>query len=308
MLTFCDILAKKNRWCYYSILVTIMKITEKLKLSKQLISFEVFPPKTDVAFESIEKSVRELAAFSPDFMSVTYGASGGTSEYTLKIASMIKNELGTASIAHLTCASTTKEKISEMLERFKENNIENILALRGDLPENLNERVGDYYEYASDLVKVIKAHNCFDIGAACYPEGHPESSSPEEDLENLKYKTDCGVDFLTTQMFFDNDVFYDFLNKARQKQINVPIFAGIMPITSINQVDRIIRLSGARMPTELESVFEKYKNAPNNLQKATLDYAVRQINDLLENDVKGVHIYTMNKPYVAEAVLKGISR
>ncbi|MCH5192067.1 MAG: methylenetetrahydrofolate reductase [NAD(P)H] [Oscillospiraceae bacterium] len=285
-----------------------MRITEKLKLSKQLISFEVFPPKTDIAFESIEKSVRELAAFSPDFMSVTYGAGGGTSEYTVKIASMIKNKLNTTSIAHLTCASTTKEKISEMLCRFKENNIENVLALRGDIPENFNERVGDYYEYASELVKVIKSHDCFDIGAACYPEGHPESSSPEEDLEHLKYKTDCGVDFLTTQMFFDNGLFYDFLDRACQKQINVPIFAGIMPITGINQVDRIIRLSGAKIPNELETILKKYENDPDSLQKATVDYGINQINDLLKNGVRGVHIYTMNKPFVAKAVLKGISR
>lgn len=285
-----------------------MRITEKLKLSKQLISFEVFPPKTYSSFESIERSVRELASFLPDFMSVTYGAGGGTSEYTLKIASMIKNELNTASIAHLTCASTPKDKIALMLERLKENNIENVFALRGDLPENYNERVGDYYDYASDLVKVIKAYGFFDIGAACYPEGHPESGSLKEDMEHLKYKTDCGVDFLTTQMFYDNGLFYDFLDRACQKQINVPVLAGIMPITSISQVDRIIYLSGTKIPKELNIIFEKYKNDPESFQKATLDYAINQVNDLLKNGVNGIHIYTMNKPFVAETLLKGISR
>lgn len=285
-----------------------MRITEKLMVKDQLISFEVFPPKTDSAFESIEWSVRELSAHNPDFMSVTYGAGGGTSQYTTKIASLIKNRLDTTALAHLTCASTPKEQIDNILDTLKENHIDNVLAMRGDIPQGYEKPQGEYYTYAYELVKHIKDYGYFDIGGACYPECHPECDSLEKDIDNLKNKVDCGVDFLITQLFYDNDIFYSFLEKVRKKGIYAPVFAGIMPITNIKQIDRITCLSGTKLPSEVTDFLEKYKDNPQDLEKAGLDFAIKQINDLLSNGVNGIHIYTMNKPYVARTVLKGINR
>ncbi len=285
-----------------------MRITEKLMVKDQLISFEVFPPKTDSAFESIEWSVRELAAFNPDFMSVTYGAGGGTSQYTTKIASLIKNKLDTTALAHLTCASTPIDTINQILDTLKENHIDNVLAMRGDIPQGYEKPQGEYYTYACDLIRHIKEYGYFDIGGACYPECHPECDSLEKDIDNLKIKVDCGVDFLITQLFFDNDIFYSFLEKVRNKGISVPVFAGIMPITNIKQIDRIISLSGTKLPKEVSDFLENYKDCPEDLEKAGLHFAIKQINDLQANGVNGIHIYTMNKPYVARTVLKGINR
>lgn len=285
-----------------------MRITEKLMVKDQLISFEVFPPKTDSAFESIEWSVRELAAWNPDFMSVTYGAGGGTSQYTTKIASLIKNRLDTTALAHLTCASTPKDKIKEILDTLKENHIDNILAMRGDIPAGYEKPDGEYYEYAYELVRYIKEYGYFDIGGACYPECHPECDSLDKDIDHLKLKVDSGVNFLITQLFYKNDIFYSFMDKVRQKGIYAPVFSGIMPITNIKQIDRIISLSGTKLPYEVSEFLEKYKDSPEDLEKAGLNFAIKQINDLLSNGVNGIHIYTMNKPYVARAVLKGITR
>ena len=285
-----------------------MRITEKLMVKDQLISFEVFPPKTDSAFDSIEWSVRELAAFNPDFMSVTYGAGGGTSQYTTKIASLIKNRLDTTALAHLTCASTPIDTINQILDTLKENHIDNVLAMRGDIPQGFEKPQGEYYNYAYELVKHIKEYGYFDIGGACYPECHPECDTLEKDIENLKNKVDCGVDFLITQLFYDNDTFYSFLEKVRKKSIYAPVFAGIMPITNIKQIDRIIGLSGTKLPDEVKAFLDKYSDNPEDLEKAGLEFAINQINDLLSNGVNGIHIYTMNKPYVARTVLKGINR
>ena len=285
-----------------------MKITEKLMVKDQLISFEVFPPKTDSAFESIEWSVRELAAFNPDFMSVTYGAGGGTSQYTTKIASLIKNRLDTTALAHLTCASTPKDKIDSILDTLKENHIDNILPMRGDIPKGYVRPYGEYYTYACELVSHIKEYGYFDIGGACYPECHPECESLEKDIDHLKIKVDCGVDFLISQLFYDNDTYYSFLDKVRKKGIYAPVFAGIMPITNIKQVDRITCLSQTKLPKEVTDFLEKYKDSPEDLEKAGLQFAIKQINDLLANGVNGIHIYTMNKPKTARTVLKGITR
>jgi methylenetetrahydrofolate reductase (NADPH) len=285
-----------------------VRITEKLLVKDQLISFEVFPPKTDSAFDSIEWSVRELAAFNPDFMSVTYGAGGGTSEYTTMIASLIKNRLDTTALAHLTCASTPKEKIDSILHTLKENHIDNILPMRGDIPKDFIRPNGEYYTYACELVSHIKEYGYFDIGGACYPECHPECDTLEKDIDNLKIKVDSGVDFLISQLFYDNDVFYSFLDKVRNKGITVPVFAGIMPVTNIKQIDRIISLSGTKLPDEMKAFLEKYKDSPEDLEKAGLDFAIKQINELLSNGVNGIHIYTMNKPKTAKTVLKGIVR
>lgn len=285
-----------------------MKITEKLMVKDQLISFEVFPPKTDSAFESIEWSVRELAAFNPDFMSVTYGAGGGTSQYTTKIASLIKNRLDTTALAHLTCASTPKDEIDSILDTLKENHIDNILPMRGDIPKDYVRPDGEYYTYACELVSHIKEYGYFDIGGACYPECHPECESLEKDIDHLKIKVDCGVDFLISQLFYDNDIYYSFLDKVRKKGIYAPVFAGIMPITNIKQVDRITCLSQTKLLKEVTDFLEKYKDSPEDLEKAGLQFAIKQINDLLANGVNGIHIYTMNKPKTARTVLKGITR
>lgn len=285
-----------------------MRITEKLTVKDRLISFEVFPPKTDSAFDSIEHSVRELAAFNPDFMSVTYGAGGGTSQYTTKIASLIKNRLDTTALAHLTCASTPKETITQILDILKENHIDNILAMRGDIPQNFERAQGEYYTYAYELIAKIKEYGYFDIGSACYPECHPECETLEQDIENLKNKVGYGVDFLITQLFYDNELFYLFMDKIRNKGISVPVFAGIMPITNIKQIDRITCLSGTSLPNELKEILEKYKNDPVELEKSCLDFSIEQINNLIDNGVEGIHIYTMNKPYVAETILKGLPR
>lgn len=283
-----------------------MKIIDLITRDTLSLSFEVFPPKTDSAFDSIEWSVRELSASNPDFMSVTYGAGGGTSQYTTKIASLIKNRLDTTALAHLTCASTPKDQINQILDSLKENHIDNILAMRGDIPVGFEKPQGEYYTYAYELISKIKEYGYFDIGGACYPECHPECESLEKDIEHLKMKVDCGVDFLITQLFYDNEVFYSFIDKIRKKGIYAPVFAGIMPITNIKQIDRITCLSGTKLPSDVTAFLEKYKDSPQDLEKAGLDFAVRQINDLLLNGVNGIHIYTMNKPYVARAVLKGI--
>ena len=251
-----------------------MRITEKLMVKDQLISFEVFPPKTDSAFDSNEWSVRELAAFNPDFMSVTYGAGGGTSQYTTKIASLIKNRLDTTALAHLTCASTPKEQIDSILDTLKDNHIDNILAMRGDIPQGYEKPQGEYYTYASELISHIKEYGYFDIGGACYPECHPECDSLEKDIDNLKNKVDCGVDFLITQLFYDNDIFYSFLEKVRKKGISAPVFAGIMPITNIKQIDRIIGLSGTKLPDEVKAFLDKYRDKPEELEKAGLEFAI----------------------------------
>ena len=285
-----------------------MKLTEIFKQNKYSLSFEVFPPKTDSAFDSIEWSVRELSAHNPDFMSVTYGAGGGTSRYTTKIASLIKNRLDTTALAHLTCASTPIDTINQILDTLKENHIDNVLAMRGDIPQGFEKPQGEYYTYAYELVKHIKEYGYFDIGGACYPECHPECESLEKDIDNLKIKVDSGVDFLITQLFYDNDIFYSFLEKVRNKGIYAPVFAGIMPITNIKQIDRIISLSGTKLPDEVKTFLEKFGDKPEELEKAGLEFAIKQINDLLSNGVNGIHIYTMNKPYVARTVLKGINR
>lgn len=285
-----------------------MKISEKLKKDYQPISFEVFPPKSDTAFELIKKSVCEIASLKPDFMSVTYGAGGGTSAYTADLASMIKNELGVTALAHLTCASTTKADIKRNLDNLKNSGIENILALRGDLPENFDRQTGDYYEYASQLVKFIKKYGDFCVGGACYPDGHPECESIDRDIENLKHKVSCGADFLITQLFFDNEIFYSFSDKAVKKGIEAPIIAGIMPITSIKQIDRICALSGTKLPSEVVSFLDRYKDDADSLMKAGLDFAICQINGLLSHGAAGIHIYTMNKPFTAKTVLRGIKR
>lgn len=284
-----------------------MKIKERLQENKVHISFEVFPPKTDAGFESVMGAVEKIAALKPSYISVTYGAGGGTSKNTVKIASHIKKDLGVPSLAHLTCASSTREEVHAVIDRLKEEGIENILALRGDIPKDASFPIPGQYHYASELIRDIKEQGDFCIGAACYPEGHVESASKDEDILHLKEKVDCGVDFLTTQMFFDNSILYNFIYRIREKGITVPVLPGIMPVTNGKQIARICSLSGTVLPQRFLAVVDKFGDNPAAMQQAGIAYATDQIIDLIANGIQNIHIYSMNKPEVAAAIMANLS-
>ena len=284
-----------------------MKIIERLNENKVHISFEVFPPKTDAGYESVKRAVDEIAVLKPSFISVTYGAGGGTSKNTVKIASHIKNELGVPSIAHLTCMSSTKEEVRNVVEQMKASGIENILALRGDRPKDLDTPLPNDYHYASELIRDIKSQGDFCIGAACYPEGHVESPYKKNDILHLKEKVDCGVDFLTTQMFFDNNILYNFLYRIREKGITVPVLPGIMPVTNKKQITRICSLSGTILPARFYAIVDKFGDNPAAMQQAGIAYATDQIIDLIANGINNIHVYSMNKPEVAVAIMSNLS-
>lgn len=284
-----------------------MKIIERINENKVHISFEVFPPKTDAGFESVKKAVDEIAVLKPSFISVTYGAGGGTSKNTVKIASHIKNDLGVPSIAHLTCMSSTKEEVRNVIEQMKAAGIENILALRGDRPKDSEMELPNDYHYASELIQDIKAQGDFCIGAACYPEGHVESPYKKDDILHLKEKVDCGVDFLTTQMFFDNNILYNFLYRIREKGITVPVLPGIMPVTNKKQIARICSLSGTILPARFYAIVDKFGDNPAAMQQAGIAYATDQIIDLIANGINNIHVYSMNKPEVAVAIMSNLS-
>ncbi|MBO5883259.1 MAG: methylenetetrahydrofolate reductase [NAD(P)H] [Clostridia bacterium] len=282
-----------------------MKIKDLLSKEKLTISFEVFPPKTESGFDSVKHATEEIAKLCPAFMSVTYGAGGGTSKYTLDIAKNIKERYGVPTLAHLTCVSSTKDTVREKISAIKEAGIENVMALRGDVPaglENADRSLWDY-RYAIDLVKELKETNPdFCIGGACYPEIHPESENQREDIKRLKEKVDAGCDFLTTQMFFDNNLLYNFLYKAREGGIWVPVIPGVMPITNANQVERAMKLSGSFMPQRFKSIVDKFGHSPEAMKQAGIAYATDQIIDLYANGITNVHVYSMNKPDVAEKI------
>lgn len=287
-----------------------MKISDIIKSDKYSLSFEVFPPKVSDAFESVRAATEEIAKLKPDFVSVTYGAGGGTSKYTLDIAKDIKDNYGVSTIAHLTCVSSSRETVHERIRDIAEAGIENVMALRGDIPaDKINEdRSGWDYTHAATLVREIKesgADLC--IGGACYPEIHPESSNQKEDIKYLKEKVDAGCDFLTTQMFFDNNLLYNFLFKIREAGITVPVIAGIMPITNAKQVDRAVKMSGSFMPQRFKSLVDRFGSDPDAMKQAGIAYATDQIIDLYANGIKNVHIYTMNKPDVAEKIQSNLS-
>ena len=273
-------------------------------------SFEVFPPKTESGFESVKSATEEIAKLNPSFMSVTYGAGGGTSKYTLDIAKNIKEIYGVPTLAHLTCVSSTKQTVKDKIEQIKAAGITNIMALRGDIPkgmENADRSEWDY-KYAVELVRELKAYNPdFCIGGACYPEIHPESVNQRDDILHLKEKVDAGCDFLTTQMFFDNNLLYNFLYKIREQGITVPIIPGIMPITNANQVERAVKLSGSFMPQRFKSLVDKFGSDPDAMKQAGIAYATDQIIDLYANGITNVHVYSMNKPDVAEKILSNLS-
>ncbi|MBR2406322.1 MAG: methylenetetrahydrofolate reductase [Clostridia bacterium] len=287
-----------------------MKIKDLLTQNKLTMSFEVFPPKTESSFDSVKSATEEIAALRPAYMSVTYGAGGGTSRYTLDIAKTIKAQHGVPTLAHLTCVSSTRETVREKIAAIREAGIENVMALRGDIPADLRDadRSGWAYHYAIDLVRELKAANAdFCIGGACYPEIHPESADQKADIQHLKEKVEAGCDFLTTQMFFDNNLLYNFLYKIREAGITVPIIPGIMPITNANQVARSIQLSGSFMPQRFKSLVDKFGHDPAAMKQAGIAYATDQIIDLYANGITNVHVYSMNKPDVARSILRNVS-
>ena len=283
-----------------------MKISEILRENPITISMEVFPPKSDVRFESVRASVREIARLRPAFVSCTYGAGGGTSRYTVEIAQDIMAE-DVASMAHLTCISSTRDSVRSQIIRIREAGIENILALRGDIPEGMDFPNPRYYEHAVQLVEEIRREYpdaC--IGGACYPEKHPDALNKDEDIRHIKEKTDAGCDFLTTQMFFTNSIYYNYLYRLREAGVKVPILAGIMPVTSRRQMERSIQLSGCVIPPELTALADRFGDDPAAMQQAGILYASHQIIDLIANGCGHIHVYTMNKPEVAAGILNNL--
>ena len=287
-----------------------MKLSELFQKDGLMLSFEVFPPKTDTAFDSVKTATEEIAKLRPSFMSVTYGAGGGTSKYTLEIAKNIKAEYGVPTLAHLTCVSSTKETVHQRIVDMKEAGIQNVMALRGDLTPELmdSDRSGWTYHHAVDLIRELKECGAdFCIGGACYPEVHPESSNQAEDIRYLKEKVDAGCSFLTTQMFFDNNLLYNFLYKIREQGITEPIIPGIMPITNAKQMKRSIQMSGCFVPQRFKSLLDKFGSSPAAMKQAGIAYATDQIIDLYANGIKNVHVYSMNNPDVAEKIQSNLS-
>lgn len=260
-----------------------MKIRDILKNEKPHISFEVFPPKTDAGYDSVLAATEKIAALRPSFISVTYGAGGGTSKNTVSIASHIKDDFGVTSLAHLTCVSSTKDEVHKVIEQLKEKGIRNILALRGDIPAESEFPLPNHYRYASELIEDIRRQGDFCIGAACYPEGHVETEHRKDDIRNLKHKVDCGVDFLTTQMFFDNNILYNFLYRIREKGITIPVLPGIMPVTNKKQIARIGGMSGTALPERFRAIVDRFGDNQGAMQQAGIAYATDQIIDLIAN-------------------------
>jgi len=287
-----------------------MKITDILKQNRLTLSFEVFPPKTDTAFDSVKEATEEIAKLSPAFMSVTYGAGGGTSQYTLDIARDILENYSVPTVAHLTCVSSARETVKERIEQIHSAGIKNIMALRGDIPadmQNADRSKWDYH-HASELIRELKESGYgFCIGGACYPESHPESQNQTEDIRHLKEKVDAGCDFLTTQMFFDNNLLYRFLYRIREAGISVPVLPGIMPITDKKQIERALKLSGSFMPRRFLDLVDKFGDKPAAMKQAGIAYATDQILDLFAAGINNIHVYTMNKPDVAKSILSNLS-
>lgn len=285
-----------------------MKIKDLFAKKSPTLSFEVFPPKSGANFDTVQTATREIAKLKPDFMSVTYGAGGGTSEYTAAIAKDVLDNYGVTPLAHLSCVSSDRNTIVGEIKKLQSCGVENILALRGDIPQDAPPREQWHYHYACELVAEIKAiapDLC--IGGACYPEGHVERTSYADDIKNLKTKVDAGCDFLTTQMFFDNGIFYNFLYKIRSAGIDVPVVAGIMPVANLRNVKRSCELSGTELPYRFKQIIDRFGDNPAAMKQAGTAYAIEQIIDLIANGVNNIHIYTMNKPDVAAAIQSGLS-
>ncbi|KOA21526.1 5,10-methylenetetrahydrofolate reductase [Clostridium homopropionicum DSM 5847] len=287
-----------------------MFIKDLFSQKKTVISFEIFPPKKDTSIDSIYKTIDALAPLNPDYISVTYGAGGSTSKNsTVEIASIIKNKYNIEALAHLTCIASTKEDINIILQQLKENNIQNILALRGDFPQDPDFKFPNplHFTHAIDLVQHIKKDNYFSVAGTCYPEGHIEAKSMKDDIVYLKRKVDAGTDFLITQLFFDNNLFYSFKEKTDIIGIDVPIEVGVMPVINSNQIRRIASLCGAHIPEKFVKILDRYIDNKEALKDAGIAYATEQIIDLISSGVSGIHIYTMNNPEVAEKIVHNIS-
>ena len=282
-----------------------MKIIDILKNKRVTLSFEVFPPKTADAVPTALAAAEAIAALHPDFMSVTYGAGGGTSDFTVHIASAVKKTYGVEVMPHLTCLSSTKEKVTETLQAYKDAGFETIMALRGDVPADGTKK--NDFEHATDLMKQIKSFDSsMALGGACYPEGHPESPSLAADIENIRSKVDAGAQFLSTQMFFDNSLFYSYLNRLHAAGIDVPVLAGIMPITNKRILTRSLAMSGTAVPARYIAMVDAYGDSPEAMKQAGIAYATEQILDLYANGVRNVHVFAMNKPDVAKAISENI--
>lgn len=283
-----------------------MRISDAFNLKKPIVSFEVFPPKLDIPIETVFDTIEEIKKIEPSFISVTYGAGGGNRSRTIEISSKIKNDFGIEALSHLTCVNSSKQDIDSILDSLSSQNINNILALRGDAPKDNPDFSfqSQEFKHASDLVSYISQRNDFCIGSACYPEGHVEAVNRGEDIEYLKMKVDSGVDFLITQLFFSNEILYKFLDEIRAKGIHLPVSAGIMPIYNTNLIKKLTLTCGARIPRKLLIILNKYENQPNELKKAGIEYSVNQIRELVANGIDGVHIYTMNKPNLAKEIHK----
>lgn len=282
-----------------------MKITDIIKSDKVTISFEIFPPKTSDKFDAVFNAAKEIALLKPSYISVTYGAGGGRSAFTADLASQLHESTGVPVLAHLTCVSSNRETVHKELKTFKEKGIDNILALRGDIPAD--GCIESDYKHASDLIKDIREEGNFCIGGACYPEGHIESEFKAKDIDYLKKKVETGCDFLITQMFFDNNIFYNFLYRVKDKGITVPVVPGIMPITNARQLKRSVAMSGTNVPERFRSIVDYFGRNEDAMKQAGIVYASQQIIDLIANGIRHIHVYSMNKPDVAAAILNNLS-
>ena len=285
-----------------------MKINEIYEAKKSVISLEIFPPKLDSPLETVFKTLDELKDIEPDFISVTYGAGGKAKDRTVEIASKIKEEYNIESLAHLTCISATKQEIEGILRDMRSNGIENILAMRGDLPEDPDFEFPNplHYEHASDLIREVRDAGTFSVGAACYPEGHIDCDNLIQDVKYLREKVDTGADFLISQLFFDNELFYRFMDAIDLAGIDVPVSAGIMPVLNKNQILRITKLAGCELPQKFMRILDRYEHNPEALKEAGEAYAIEQIIDLMAWGVRGIHLYTMNKPDTAKRIIGNI--
>ena len=282
-----------------------MKISDILKEDRVTLTYEVFPPRAGDTYEAVAEKARTISVLRPAFMSVTYRAGGDTSDYTVELASDISRRFGVESLAHLTCVSSTRQQVADVLVKLREHGVQNILALRGDIPPE--GPTAHDYAYATELVRDIKSQGDFCVGGACYPEGHPEAGGKAADIEHLKEKVDAGCEFLITQMFFDNSIFYNFLYRIRERGIDVPVVAGIMPVTNAKQVKRITQLSGNFLPEKFKAVVDRFGGDPAAMRQAGVAYATGQIIDLIANGVNHIHVFTMNKPEVAQGIHASLS-
>lgn len=281
-----------------------MKISDILKTHTVTVSCELFPPKAGRPLENTRQVVRKIADLSPSFMSVTYGAGGTNADNSLEIAKEVL-EAGQTALAHLTCVGMTEETLPAVLKGFQQNGVENILALRGDIPEGQDSPSA--YPHASDLITAIRQHGDFCIGGACYPEGHPESRNSVADIEGVKRKVDSGCEFLTTQMFFDNNILYSYMFRLLKNGIDVPVLAGVMPVTNAKQLTRIGGLSGTAVPPRFRAIVDRFADKPASMEQAGIAYATEQIIDLIANDFTHIHIYTMNRPRIAAKIMENLS-